>query len=78
MSINAFTTQSNAPWGISRLSHKTGTSGYVYDSSAGADTCAYVIDTGIYTAHTVRHDSRDKLRINANGLSRTSRAALPS
>ncbi|KAI2619503.1 subtilisin-like protein [Hypomontagnella submonticulosa] len=52
MSINAFTTQSNAPWGISRLSHKTGTSSYVYDSSAGTGTCAYVIDTGIYTAHT--------------------------
>ncbi|KAI0880348.1 subtilisin-like protein [Annulohypoxylon maeteangense] len=52
MSINAYTTQSGAPWGISRLSHKTGTSGYVYDSTAGAGTCAYVIDTGIYTQHT--------------------------
>ncbi|KAI2464970.1 subtilisin-like protein [Annulohypoxylon bovei var. microspora] len=52
MSINAYTTQSGAPWGISRLSHKSGTSGYVYDSSAGTGTCAYVIDTGIYTEHT--------------------------
>ncbi|XXG93763.1 Cuticle-degrading protease [Hypoxylon texense] len=51
MSINAFTTQSGATWGISRLSHKSGSSGYVYDSSAGSGTCAYVIDTGIYTAH---------------------------
>ncbi|KAI4869153.1 subtilisin-like protein [Hypoxylon rubiginosum] len=51
MSINAFTTQSGATWGISRLSHKSGSSGYVYDSSAGTGTCAYVIDTGIYTAH---------------------------
>ncbi|KAI0175472.1 subtilisin-like protein [Hypoxylon sp. FL1284] len=51
MSINAFTTQSGATWGISRLSHKTGTSGYTYDSSAGEGTCAYVIDTGIYTEH---------------------------
>ncbi|KAI1451337.1 subtilisin-like protein [Annulohypoxylon moriforme] len=52
MSINAYTTQSGAPWGISRMSHKTGTSSYVYDSSAGTGTCAYVIDTGIYTQHT--------------------------
>ncbi|KAL7628531.1 Cuticle-degrading protease [Parahypoxylon ruwenzoriense] len=52
MSINAYTTQSGAPWGISRLSHKTGTNGYVYDSSAGSGTCAYVIDTGIYTSHS--------------------------
>ncbi|KAI0850406.1 subtilisin-like protein [Daldinia vernicosa] len=53
MSINAYVTQTNAPWGIARLSHKTGSSSsYVYDSSAGADTCAYVIDTGIYTTHS--------------------------
>ncbi|KAI1641636.1 subtilisin-like protein [Daldinia loculata] len=53
MSINAYVTQSSAPWGIARLSHKTGSSSsYVYDSSAGADTCAYVIDTGIYTTHS--------------------------
>ncbi|KAI5859626.1 subtilisin-like protein [Durotheca rogersii] len=52
MSINAYTTQTGATWGISRLSHRTGTNGYVYDSSAGAGTCAYIIDTGIYTAHS--------------------------
>ncbi|KAI8956575.1 subtilisin-like protein [Daldinia sp. FL1419] len=52
MSINAYITQTGAPWGISRLSHKTGSSSYVYDESAGADTCAYVIDTGIYTTHS--------------------------
>ena len=54
MSINAYVTQTGAPWGISRLSHKTGSNNYIYDSSAGADTCAYVIDTGIYTTHSVR------------------------
>ncbi|KAI6093408.1 subtilisin-like protein [Hypoxylon rubiginosum] len=52
MKINALVTQSGATWGISRLSHKSGTSDYVYDSSAGTGTCSYVIDTGIYTAHT--------------------------
>ncbi|KAI1103888.1 subtilisin-like protein [Jackrogersella minutella] len=51
MTINAYTTQSGAPWGISRLSHKSGSNSYVYDSSAGTGTCAYVVDTGIYTQH---------------------------
>ncbi|KAB5583627.1 peptidase S8/S53 domain-containing protein [Coniochaeta sp. 2T2.1] len=51
--INAYTTQSGAPWGIARLSHKSpGSTSYVYDTSAGAGTCAYVIDTGIYTSHS--------------------------
>jgi len=47
-------TESSATWGISRISHKAaGASSYVYDDSAGAGTCSYVIDTGIYTAHAV-------------------------
>ncbi|KAL2269242.1 hypothetical protein VTJ83DRAFT_4088 [Remersonia thermophila] len=51
--INAYTTQSSAPWGLARLSSKTrGKNSYVYDTSAGAGTCSYVIDTGIYTAHS--------------------------
>ncbi|KAK8098024.1 uncharacterized protein PG998_013510 [Apiospora kogelbergensis] len=53
VSINAYVTQSNPPWGIARVSHKSrNTASYTYDSSAGAGTCAYVIDTGIYTAHS--------------------------
>ncbi|KAL1866431.1 hypothetical protein VTK73DRAFT_4736 [Phialemonium thermophilum] len=52
-SINAFVTQSNVPWGLGRISHRApGSTDYVYDDSAGAGTCAYVIDTGIYTAHS--------------------------
>ncbi|KAF2642619.1 subtilisin-like serine protease-like protein PR1A [Massarina eburnea CBS 473.64] len=48
-----YVTQSSATWGLGRISHaSTGSSSYTYDDSAGADTCAYVIDTGIYTAHT--------------------------
>lgn len=39
-------------WGLGRLSSKEPNSGkYVYDSTAGAATCAYVIDTGIDTTH---------------------------
>jgi membrane-bound inhibitor of C-type lysozyme len=52
--INAYVSQSGAPWGISRISHKSkGSTTYVYDDSAGEGTCAYVIDTGIYTGHSV-------------------------
>ncbi|KAI0021667.1 proteinase T-like protein [Xylariomycetidae sp. FL0641] len=51
LSINTYVTQQGATWGISRISHREGTNGYVYDDSAGAGTCAYIIDTGIYTSH---------------------------
>ncbi|RYO88786.1 hypothetical protein DL763_005866 [Monosporascus cannonballus] len=48
----AYVTQDNAPWGLARVSHRNrGSTSYVYDSSTGAGTCTYVIDTGIYTQH---------------------------
>jgi subtilisin family serine protease len=44
--------QSGAPWGLGRISHRqVGSTDYTYDASAGAGTCAYIIDTGIYTSH---------------------------
>ncbi|KAI0416962.1 peptidase S8/S53 domain-containing protein [Xylaria grammica] len=53
MSINAYVTQSSSTWGLARISHKSRTAtGYVYDSTAGTGTCAYIVDTGIYTAHS--------------------------
>ncbi|KAK0383763.1 hypothetical protein NLU13_9674 [Sarocladium strictum] len=52
VTINAFTTQSNAPWGLARLStRQRGPTGYTYDTSAGAGTCSYIIDTGIQANH---------------------------
>ncbi|KAI3329088.1 proteinase T-like protein [Xylariaceae sp. AK1471] len=51
VSINAYVTQSSPPWGLARISHRSGTGSYVYDSSAGTGTCAYIVDTGIYVAH---------------------------
>jgi subtilisin family serine protease len=50
----AYVTQSSSTWGLSRISHKnlqSGTASYTYDSTAGAGTCVYIVDTGIYTAH---------------------------
>lgn len=52
--INAYVSQTGATWGLGRISHRAQDSTtYVYDSTAGANTCSYVIDTGIYTAHAV-------------------------
>jgi subtilisin family serine protease len=52
ISISAVETQSNAPWGLSRLSsRKPGATEYLYDSSAGEGTYAYIIDTGIFLEH---------------------------
>lgn len=50
-------TQSNAPWGLSRISHrnrqnKYETPEYLYDSNAGEGITIYVIDSGINTNHT--------------------------
>ena len=48
----SYVTQSSATWGLGRISHVArGTSSYTYDSTAGAGTCSYVIDTGIVTTH---------------------------
>lgn len=53
-----FVTQDNVPWGLARISHRTtGQTSYVYDSSSGAGTCSYIIDTGIYVNHTVSQSS---------------------
>ncbi|RFU80262.1 serine protease precursor [Trichoderma arundinaceum] len=52
VTITETVTQSNADWGLSRISSKEpGTTAYNYDSSAGEGTCAYVVDTGIDVQH---------------------------
>lgn len=53
MTLSGYTTQQNAVWGITRISHKqNGGSGYTYDTSAGAGTCVYVLDTGVDDRHS--------------------------
>ncbi|KAF9031932.1 serine protease [Panaeolus papilionaceus] len=52
--------QTDAPWGIARLSSKTRLSGsetsltftFIYDSSAGGCADIYIVDTGINTSHS--------------------------
>ncbi|KAJ4420345.1 hypothetical protein N0V82_004444 [Gnomoniopsis sp. IMI 355080] len=54
-SLYALTTQASSPsWGLGAVSHRAGagSSSYIYDSSAGSGTYAYVVDTGINAAHT--------------------------
>ncbi|KAF8645749.1 hypothetical protein AX16_007616 [Volvariella volvacea WC 439] len=54
-------TQTNAPWGLGRISQDGRLSNqnaaaltftYTYDNSAGAGVDVYVVDTGVYTAHS--------------------------
>ncbi|KAH7384573.1 subtilisin-like serine protease-like protein PR1A [Pyrenochaeta sp. MPI-SDFR-AT-0127] len=48
----AYVTQASSTWGLARISHvNRGSTSYTYDSTAGANTCSYVIDTGIATTH---------------------------
>jgi len=52
MSISTLVSQTNAPWGLARLSsNATGSTTYNYDSTAGAGACVYVIDTGVDATH---------------------------
>jgi hypothetical protein len=51
---NALITQQNPPYGLARISHRNnGANTYVYDSSAGAGTFAYIIDT--VSPSSIRH-----------------------
>jgi oryzin len=50
---SALTTQTNSTWGLGTISHRTpNSSQYIYDSSAGSGTYAYILDTGLLTTHT--------------------------
>ncbi|EAU82213.1 serine protease [Coprinopsis cinerea okayama7 len=59
--MHAFVTQTNAPWGLQRItqpgrlaSQSTSSANYnfTYDASAGAGVDIYVVDTGVQTSHS--------------------------
>ncbi|KAF5352594.1 hypothetical protein D9756_006339 [Leucocoprinus leucothites] len=59
--MHTFVTETNAPWGLSRLSSSSKLSNqdtsaltysYTYDSSAGAGVDIYIVDTGVFTSHS--------------------------
>ncbi|EAL89613.1 Basic amino-acid permease [Aspergillus fumigatus] len=65
--LDALTTQKGAPWGLGSISHKgQASTDYIYDTSAGAGTYAYVVDSGINVNH-VEFESRASLAYNAAG-----------
>jgi subtilisin family serine protease len=50
---SALQSQTGAPYGLGRISHKDkGTTTYIYDSTAGSGATVYVVDTGVYAAHS--------------------------
>ncbi|KAI1500263.1 peptidase S8/S53 domain-containing protein [Biscogniauxia marginata] len=67
LSERALTTQTGATWGLGTVSHRTsGSTSYIYDTSAGSGTYAYIIDTGLLTTHS-QFGSRASLGYNAVG-----------
>ncbi|KAL6912568.1 hypothetical protein FSST1_010328 [Fusarium sambucinum] len=53
LSDRALTTQSGAPWGLGTISHRTsGSTSYIYDTSAGEGSYAYVVDSGVLISHS--------------------------
>ncbi|KAF2148118.1 alkaline protease [Myriangium duriaei CBS 260.36] len=64
-SLEALITQSQSEYGLSLISQKTmGRPGYFYDSSAGAGTWSYVVDSGINIEHR-EFQGRGNLGYNA-------------
>ncbi|KAI1383904.1 alkaline proteinase [Hypoxylon trugodes] len=67
VSKRALTTQTGATWGLGTVSHQaSGSTSYVYDSSAGQGTFAYIIDTGLLTTHQ-QFSGRASVGYNAVG-----------
>ncbi|OMJ14205.1 Subtilisin-like protease 8 [Smittium culicis] len=54
--VYAYETQTRAPWGLARISHREQLSfsnfdKYIYDSNGGQNITAYVVDTGVNIGH---------------------------
>ncbi|KAI1263685.1 peptidase S8/S53 domain-containing protein [Xylariaceae sp. FL1019] len=63
----ALTTQSGATWGLGTVSHKSsGSTSYIYDTTAGSGTYAYIVDTGILQTHS-EFEGRASYGYNAVG-----------
>ncbi len=61
------TEQSNVPHGLATISHReSGSSDYIYDSSAGQGAYAYVVDSGVNIDH-VEFEGRATRGYNAAG-----------
>ncbi|KAI3572361.1 peptidase S8/S53 domain-containing protein [Fusarium oxysporum f. sp. albedinis] len=71
LSDRALTTQSGATWGLGTISHRTsGSTSYIYDTTAGSGSYAYVVDSGVLNTHT-QLSGRVTLGYNAAGGAHT-------
>ncbi|KAF1357751.1 subtilisin-like protein, partial [Lizonia empirigonia] len=67
----ALTTQTGSTWGLGAISHRSGAStSYIYDTTAGQNTYAYVVDLGIIIDHD-QFGGRATLGYNAVGGTHT-------
>ncbi|KAI9896810.1 hypothetical protein N3K66_007832 [Trichothecium roseum] len=67
LASRALTTQTGATWGLGTISHRSsGSTSYVYDTSAGIGTWAYIVDTGLLTTHN-QFGTRASFGYNAVG-----------
>ncbi|KAL2670457.1 proteinase B [[Neocosmospora] mangrovei] len=65
LSDRALTTQTGATWGLGTISHRTsGSTSYIYDTSAGSGSYAYVVDSGVQVGHS-QFGTRASLGFNA-------------
>ncbi|KAH6646634.1 alkaline protease [Truncatella angustata] len=63
----ALATQTNTTWGLATVSHREPDfTSYVYDSTAGSGTYAYIVDSGILTTH-IEFGGRASYGYNAVG-----------
>lgn len=74
MRVNTLTTETAAPYGLDRISHKVkGSTSYIYDSTAGAGVTLYVVDTGILITH---QEFQGRATMGANYISGSPVSAL--
>ncbi|RGP81465.1 hypothetical protein FLONG3_403 [Fusarium longipes] len=67
--LAALTSQQNPPWSLSAISHAnppSASGSYIYDSTAGEGTFAYVLDSGLYAKHN-DFEGRATLAYDATG-----------
>jgi len=66
VTTDAVITQPHPPWGLARLSSRTGNdTEYRYHESAGEGTCVYILGTGVDGSHPVSLSSPLPLLLSA-------------
>ena len=70
VTTDAVITQPHPPWGLARLSSRTGNdTEYRYHESAGEGTCVYILGTGVDGGHPVSLSSPLPFSCPLHGMS---------